>query len=94
MGITRKIHKKHPEYERYKGIQLGSDSNKMSLEEMIQSYCINGAYQCFLENVTGTLESGKSADFVILNRKITDVEESQIIDLFAESVYFKGKKVK
>ena len=94
VGITRKIHKKHPEYERYKGIQLGSDSNKMSLEEMIQSYCINGAYQCFLENVTGTLESGKSADFVILNRKITDVEESQIIDLFAESVYFKGKKVK
>lgn len=94
VGITRKVHKKHPEYERYKGMQLGPDSNKMSLEEMIQSYCINGAYQCFMEDVTGTLEPGKSADFVILNRKITAVEENEIIDLFAENVYFKGKKVK
>lgn len=93
-GITRKIQKTHPEYEVYKGIQLGPDSDKMTLEEMIQSYCINGAYQCFLENVTGSIEVGKSADFVILNHKLTDTIEEDIIDLDAESVYFKGKKVK
>lgn len=93
-GITRKIQKTHPEYEMYRGVQLGPDEDKMTLMEMIQSYCINGAYQCFREDVTGTVEAGKSADFVILNEKLTSVKEDDIISLDAERVYFKGNRVK
>ena len=66
----------------------------MTLEEMIQSYTINGAFQLFRENITGTIEKGKSADFVILDKDIMKALPEDIIDINAESVYFKGKKVK
>lgn len=93
-GITRRLTKKHPEYDIYKNTQLGPEEDKMTLEEMIQSYTINGAFQLFRENITGTIEKGKSADFVILDKDIMKALPEDIIDINAESVYFKGKKVK
>ena len=54
---------------------------------------INGAYQNFLEDVTGTIEVGKSADLVILDCDIEAVPVDEIYKIEADQTIFKGKVV-
>lgn len=91
-GITRTITATHPEYEKYKGITLGEGEN-LTLEDMIEGYSISSAYQCFLESVTGSLEIGKSADFVILDHRLAETPAKEIGTIRAERTFFKGKEV-
>ncbi|HET6443859.1 MAG TPA: amidohydrolase [candidate division Zixibacteria bacterium] len=51
---------------------------RVSLEEMIASFTYNGAYANFLEDETGSLEVGKQADGVVLDRNIFDLPPSEI----------------
>ena len=56
-------------------------------------YSQGAAYQTFFEDVTGSLEVGKSADLVILNVRITDVDKEELDDVRAQQVIFKGKEL-
>ena len=60
---------------------------------MIEMYSIGPAYQTFFDDITGSLQNGKSADFVILDRSISDTSLEDLDSLKAESVYFRGKKI-
>jgi predicted amidohydrolase YtcJ len=51
---------------------------RVSLEEMITSFTYNGAYANFLEDETGSLEVGKQADIVVLDRNLFDLPPSEI----------------
>ena len=44
----------------------------------IDAYTLNAAKSLGIEDVTGSIEVGKSADFAILNRDITTVSARQI----------------
>lgn len=92
-GITREEGLTHPEYNIYKGLVLGDEKEKISMTELIDGYSISSAYQCFLENVTGSLEVGKSADFIILNQDIKRIDSKDIGSVLVKSKYFKGRKV-
>ena len=50
----------------------------MSLAEMIESFTINGAYANFLEQDTGSLEVGKAADLVVIDRNLFEIPKSEI----------------
>ncbi len=63
----------------------------VSLKDMIKEYTINGAYINFLEDITGSLEVGKSADFVILDRNLFELDEDDIEDAKVIATYFKGR---
>lgn len=65
----------------------------VSLKNMIKEYTINGAYVNFLEKVTGSLELGKSADFVILDKNLFELSEDNIEDARVIATYFCGKNV-
>ncbi len=97
IGTTRTIDRNHPEYDLYKDSPLGPREDPMSeavgLEDMIAMYSSGAAYQVFLEDEIGSLEEGKSADFIVLDKRITDVDPEDLDTLKAESVYFKGKKI-
>ena len=49
-----------------------------SLEAAIQAYTLNAAYALALEDVTGSIEPGKSADLIVLDENIFEMPVSQI----------------
>jgi predicted amidohydrolase YtcJ len=57
---------------------------KVTLEQMIASFTIHGAYANFLEKESGSLEIGKQADIVILDQNlfeipVTDISETKVL---------------
>jgi len=51
---------------------------KISLEEAIRGYTLNGAYAEFSESLKGSVEKGKLADLVVLSRNIFKVPPEEI----------------
>ncbi len=66
---------------------------RMTLEEMIAAYTINGAYANFLEEETGSLEVGKKADLVVLERNLFRIPAEEIGEVEVMMTIFEGKKV-
>lgn len=54
---------------------------KVSVLDAIRGYTINGAYASFEENIKGSIEIGKLADFVVLSESILDCDLNKIKDL-------------
>ena len=72
---------------------LPQESERATLEEMIASYTINGAYANFLEKETGSLEVGKKADIVVLDKNLFNLKPNQISTAKEMLVFFEGKEV-
>lgn len=51
---------------------------KCSLEDGIRMYTINGAYQNHMENICGSIEINKLADFQVLSEDIFSIDENRI----------------
>lgn len=66
---------------------------KITVEQALIAYTKNGAYASFEEDIKGTLEPGKLADFVIMNENITKVDALKIKDVKILQTYVGGQKV-
>lgn len=66
---------------------------KMTREEALRSYTINGAYAAFEEDIKGSLEKGKLADIVILSNNLLTCEDWQIPNTKALFTIVGGKVV-
>lgn len=55
------------------------ENEKISVKEAVYCYTMGGAYSSFSEDKKGSLESGKLADFVILDRDIFNIDKKDII---------------
>ena len=66
---------------------------KMSRELALRSYTINGAYAAFEEDIKGSIEVGKLADFTVLDKDIMTIEEDEILDTNVEMTIIGGKVV-
>lgn len=53
---------------------------KIALEEALHGYTLNGAYAEFAEDRKGSVEAGKLADLVVLDRNIFDIPSEKIIE--------------
>jgi predicted amidohydrolase YtcJ len=71
---------------------LGPDE-RVSLEEMIASFTINGAKANFLEDETGSIEVGKKADLVVLKKNLFDIPPTEIAETKVLMTIFEGKIV-
>lgn len=69
-------------------------AERMSLADMIAAYTINGAYANFIENETGSIEVGKKADLVVLDRNLFEIPESEIADTQVLMTIFEGQTLK
>lgn len=75
------------EYSIYKGTVLGPKDDLyrdcVTLDSAVRSLTCNAAYQLFLESVTGSIEIGKSAELVVIDR---DIEKSVPEELYMTKV--------
>jgi predicted amidohydrolase YtcJ len=53
-------------------------SQKISVEEALRAYTIDAAYAAFDESRLGTIEPGKLADFVVLERNLFDIPSEEL----------------
>jgi predicted amidohydrolase YtcJ len=66
---------------------------KISLEEAIKGFTLNGAYAEFSENIKGSIEAGKLADIVVLDRNIFKIAPEMIRDARVAMTIFDGRVV-
>jgi predicted amidohydrolase YtcJ len=65
----------------------------LDLATTIEIYTINGARTMQLGNVTGSVEVGKSADLIVLDRNLFDIPADEIADTKVLTTYFEGRTV-
>ncbi|MGD0627189.1 MAG: amidohydrolase [Thermodesulfobacteriota bacterium] len=63
------------------GGQDYAPNEKISPEEALHCYTLNGAYATFEEKIKGSIEVGKLADLVVLAEDLTQVEPRRIQDI-------------
>jgi len=63
------------------------------IEEALKFYTINAAFACFQEKVRGTIELGKMADFVILDRNPLTTPPNEVKNIQILSTIIKGEVV-
>lgn len=82
--------RKDAEYFPKEGFQV---ENALSREQALRGMTIWAAKAAFEENEKGSLEAGKSADFVILDRDLMVVPEKEILGTKVLETWSNGEKV-
>ena len=73
-------------------VQL-NESERVSVEQAMDIMTINGAKQLQMEGERGSIEVGKYADFIFINKDISSCAKDKIHEGVVEKVYFEGKEV-
>ncbi len=66
---------------------------RITVEEALRAYTIDAAFSAFSERETGSLESGKLADFAMIDRDLTRIAPEQIADACAVMTVVGGRVV-
>jgi predicted amidohydrolase YtcJ len=66
---------------------------KLSLEEALRGYTIDAAFAEFAENDKGSIECGKLADLVVLDRNLFNIPPESIKDARVRLTIVGGKVV-
>ena len=83
-SVTRKTLKGEPKggYE---------PDQRMSREQALRSYTLDAAYGAFEENIKGSIQVGKRADFTILSDDIMQIPEDRILKTVVEYTIVNGE---
>ncbi|MDL2318120.1 amidohydrolase [Eubacteriales bacterium OttesenSCG-928-A19] len=66
---------------------------RLTVREMIRGFTIDAAYSMFTDTVTGSLETGKSADMIVIDQDLLTVDPLAISDTRVLRTYFMGQEV-
>ena len=66
---------------------------QIDLASAIEAYTINGAFVNFLDDRVGSIERGKQADLVIINKNLFDIPPEEINEAEVTATLFNGKLV-
>ena len=72
------------------GIRLPA-SERLTLEQLVTGYTRHGAYQLRLEDQLGSIEVGKTADFIVLDQDLFTMKPDEIWRLQPSLVVMEGK---
>jgi len=73
--------------------QLLNENQRISVYEAISLYTKNASYCCGEESMKGTLEPGKVADFIILDKDPFRIPSGELKDIRVIETYVNGEKV-
>ncbi|MBU2712449.1 amidohydrolase [Zooshikella harenae] len=68
-------------------------SQRLSREEALALFTQNAAYAAFQEKILGTLEPGKYADFIIIDRDLFSIPDNSIWQTQVMATFVAGKRV-
>ena len=68
-------------------------NERLDLEQLLEGYTQNGAFQLRLEDKIGSIEAGKEADFVVLEQNLFDIDPYEIYKTKPSAVFFNGKLI-
>lgn len=69
------------------------ESERITMEKAIEAFTINAAYQLRMEDKLGSIEEGKYADIIILDRNLFEIDPYQIHETQVVTTIFNGKVV-
>ena len=94
VGMTRLITEKtrHYEFARFPEV-FPPVNERMSIEEMLLGFTINGAEQLGIESKKGSITAGKDADFLVFDNDLLTAEKEGFSFNKPKEVYFGGKKM-
>ena len=70
-----------------------SPEQGLTVEELIVAYTINTAWSLMVEEETGSIETGKWADMIVLNHNLLDISATEIHNTEVQKTIFKGEVV-
>jgi len=94
MGIETGVLRWYQDYSY--GAEVLWPEERCTIRQMIDSFTINGAKSLFTDKITGSVESGKSADLVVLSQNILHIPPHFIGDnayTKVEMTFFQGQRV-
>ena len=65
----------------------------VSVQQALQIFTVNGSRALMVDEQSGSISVGKSADFIVLSQNLFDIEPQKISDTQVVMTYFAGKKV-
>lgn len=66
---------------------------EITREQLLRMYTVNGAYSCWQEDRRGSIEPGKLADLVVLDRDILTCPDREVAELQVLQTYVGGELV-
>ena len=78
----------------YEGSVRAPEAAKLSVEDMLKGYTIDAVVPFRFEDSMGSIETGKLANIVVLNKNIFKVPVNELSTVFPEAVYFEGRKIR
>ena len=73
--------------------QILAPEERITIEQALTLYTRNGAYAGFEESIKGSLEPGKLADFIVIDRDVLSVPADELKDVQVLQTYLGGRKV-
>ena len=65
----------------------------LTREEAVRGFTLDAAYSGFMENEVGSLERGKRADFIVLDRDIMQIPSAEILQVKVTETWLDGQRV-
>jgi predicted amidohydrolase YtcJ len=71
----------------------GSTQESLTVQQALKTYTLNAAYASFEENIRGTIEAGKLADFTVLSDSLFSMTPDEIRNVVVDMTVVGGKVV-
>ena len=73
--------------------KIMAPEERVTVEQALTMYTRNGAYVAFEEDRKGSLEPGKLADFLVLDRDVFTIPSEELKDVKVRQTYVGGKQI-
>ena len=81
----------NPIYGIWSAVNHGIKDARITLVEAIRCYTLNGAYASFEEDLKGSVEAGKLADIVVIDRDLTETAPEDVRETKVYMTIINGK---